>query len=93
VPVEGSEQRDEGLLVPYAKDKVKDSPDIDSDEISKETEAELYGYYGLSYSERRSDTSRSTDSSSRMTPPGPTTGRSRHPGLSVRWERAGVRTP
>jgi uncharacterized protein (TIGR02271 family) len=56
VPVQGAELRDDGLFVPYDKDKVKDSPDIDSDEISQATEAELSSYYGLHYSERRSDT-------------------------------------
>ena len=48
--------RDDGIFVPYSKDQVKGTPDIHSDEISQETEAELYSYYGLKYSERRSDT-------------------------------------
>jgi uncharacterized protein (TIGR02271 family) len=56
VPVQGAELRDDGIFVPYSKDQVKDTPDIDADEISQETEAELYTHYGLSYSERRSDT-------------------------------------
>jgi len=47
VPVEGARPQADGLYVSYAKDKVKDSPDIDSDEISPETEDELYAYYGL----------------------------------------------
>lgn len=56
VPVQGASLTADGYTVPYAKDKVKDSPDIDSEEISQETEAELYSYYGLQYSEARSDT-------------------------------------
>ncbi len=56
VPVEGASVQDDGLTVPYAKDQVKDSPDVDSDEISQELEQELYSYYGLGYSESRSDT-------------------------------------
>jgi uncharacterized protein (TIGR02271 family) len=56
VPVQGAELTADGYTVPYAKDQVKDSPDIDADEISQETEAELYAYYGLRYSEARSDT-------------------------------------
>lgn len=56
VPVEGANLTDDGYTVPYDKDQVKGSPDIDGDEISQETEAELYSYYGLSYSESRSDT-------------------------------------
>ena len=56
VPVEGASLSDDGYTVPYDKEQVKGSPDIDSDEISQETEAELYSYYGLSYSEQRSGT-------------------------------------
>ena len=56
VPVPAAEQREDGLRVPYSKEQVKDSPDIDSDEISQETEYELARYYGLDYSEDRSDT-------------------------------------
>ena len=56
VPVEGAAMGEEGVLVPYDKDQVKDTPDIDSEDVSQETEAELYAHYGLEYSERRSDT-------------------------------------
>jgi stress response protein YsnF len=55
VPVEGASQDEDGLAVRYSKSEVKDSPDIDSDEISQETEEALYSYYGLGYSERRSE--------------------------------------
>jgi uncharacterized protein (TIGR02271 family) len=56
VPVEGADYSQDGLTVRYSKEQVKNSPDIDSDEISQETEEELYSYYGLAYSERRSET-------------------------------------
>ena len=56
VPVQGADMRDDGFFLSFSKDQVKDSPDIDADEISQETEQELYSYYGLDYSERRSDT-------------------------------------
>ena len=56
VPVAGAEVRDEGLYVPYGKDRVKGTPDIDGDAVSQETESRLYAHYGLQYSERRSDT-------------------------------------
>jgi uncharacterized protein (TIGR02271 family) len=56
VPVQGANATDEGVTVRYAKETVKDAPDIDSDEIGQETEQELYAYYGLDYSERRSAT-------------------------------------
>lgn len=48
VPLHSAELRSDGLYVPYSKDHVKDSPDIDSDEISEQTEHDLYAYYDLS---------------------------------------------
>ena len=45
VPVEGARAEQDGVAVAYPKDQVKDAPDIDSDEISPETERELYAYY------------------------------------------------
>lgn len=56
VPVAGATASDGGVTVRYPKDQVKDAPDLDSDEISQETEEALYAYYGLDYSERRSET-------------------------------------
>src|ERR687895_782738 len=56
VPVKGAEFREDAIYVPYSKDQVKETPDIDSDDIGQETEAELYAHYGLDYSERRSGT-------------------------------------
>jgi uncharacterized protein (TIGR02271 family) len=56
VPVKGAAPHDDGLMVAYSKDHVKDSPDIDAEEISQQDEADLAGYYGLGYSERRSPT-------------------------------------
>ena len=47
VPVEGAQVTEDGLLVAYDKDQVKDSPDIDEDEISAECESELRSYYGV----------------------------------------------
>jgi len=45
VPVEGSVVTDDSIQVPFAKDYVKDSPDIDDDDLSPETETSLYNYY------------------------------------------------
>ncbi len=56
VPIEGAALGDDGITVPYAKEQVKDSPDVDGDEIGQDTEGELYAHYGLAYSERRSET-------------------------------------
>lgn len=47
VPVTGATTREDGVVVAYAKDVVKDSPDVDADEISPALEASLYRYYGL----------------------------------------------
>jgi uncharacterized protein (TIGR02271 family) len=56
VPLEGADLRGDALHVPYSKSHVKDSPDVDVDEISEDAERELYSYYGIQASERRSDT-------------------------------------
>ena len=56
VPVQGADFRSDGLYVPYSKEQAKAAPDVDSDEISQDTESALYSHYGLSYSERRSGT-------------------------------------
>jgi uncharacterized protein (TIGR02271 family) len=56
VPVKGAAVQDDGLMVAYPKDQVKDSPDIDEEEISQQSEAELASYYGLGYSKERSRT-------------------------------------
>ena len=47
VPVQSAQVQDDGIQVPFEKDHVKGAPDIDDDEISEETERELYAYYGL----------------------------------------------
>ncbi len=55
VPVASAEVREDGIYVPYSKDHVSGAPNIDGDEISQETEAELYSFYGIEYGENRSD--------------------------------------
>jgi uncharacterized protein (TIGR02271 family) len=56
VPVTGAEVAEDRVTVPYSKNQVKDTPGIDADDISQETEERLYAHYGLGYSERRSET-------------------------------------
>ena len=56
VPLAGAERREDGLAVPYSKDQVQASPDVDGEEISEELERRLYEHYGVPYSEARSDT-------------------------------------
>jgi uncharacterized protein (TIGR02271 family) len=53
-----AEARAEGdtVRVPYEKSQVKDSPNVDADgALSQDEESRLYRHYGLSYSERSSD--------------------------------------
>jgi uncharacterized protein (TIGR02271 family) len=47
VPLQAAELQGDALLVPYPKEQVKGSPDIDSDHIDGTTEQALYSYYGL----------------------------------------------
>jgi uncharacterized protein (TIGR02271 family) len=54
VPVQGASSDGEALTVPYAKEQVKDSPDIDGDEISESTQEQLYTYYALGAEARES---------------------------------------
>ena len=53
VPVEGAQVTDDGLMVAYSKDHVKDAPDVDEDEISSGREAELCAHYGLKSAQSR----------------------------------------
>ena len=55
VPLAGASTASDGVTVPYSKDMVKASPDVDGDEISEDLERQLYSYYGVSYSDARSD--------------------------------------
>src|SRR5918911_2899327 len=48
VPLEQAEQTDDGIRVPYDKDRVKNAPNIETDrELSEQEEDQLYSYYGL----------------------------------------------
>ena len=46
VPVQGASLYEDGISVPYDKDHVKDSPEIDDEQLYGEREHELYRYYG-----------------------------------------------
>lgn len=57
VPLASAAPREDAVSVPYDKGKVKDAPRVDTDEtLSQDEEARLYRYYGLGYSESRSET-------------------------------------
>ena len=48
VPLEQAELTDDGVRVPYDKDRVKGAPNIETDrELSEQEEDQLYSYYGL----------------------------------------------
>jgi uncharacterized protein (TIGR02271 family) len=49
VPVDGAQISEDGVTVPYDKDMVKDSPDIDSDPIDPGAEQSLHAYYGTTH--------------------------------------------
>ncbi len=56
VPLARATKEGDSLVVPYSKDHVSGAPKMDTDgELSQQEEAELYAYYGLDYSEGRSD--------------------------------------
>jgi uncharacterized protein (TIGR02271 family) len=62
VPLAQADLAGDQVRFPYAKEKVKDAPHIDTDgHLSPEEEAELYRYYGLSDSGTPSAPSPSTD--------------------------------
>ena len=57
VPIEGAEPRGEDVQVLFSKAQIKDAPRIDDSDgqLSQDEETRLYEHYGLTYSERRSD--------------------------------------
>jgi uncharacterized protein (TIGR02271 family) len=57
VPLAESTVTGEDITVPYDKDMVKDAPRLDdvNGHLSESEEADLYSYYGLNYSDARSD--------------------------------------
>ncbi|MDQ4091760.1 MAG: PRC and DUF2382 domain-containing protein [Actinomycetota bacterium] len=58
VPLAEAQPSGDYVAVPYTKDQVKDAPHADPDEglLSEREEARLYEYYGLPYSDIKSDT-------------------------------------
>ena len=58
VPIADGQYTERGLVVPFDKDRVKNAPtvDVEAGHLSQQEEAQLYSYYGMSYSESQSDT-------------------------------------
>lgn len=61
VPFESASVEADEIRVPYPKDQVKDSPDVDEDEISSDRARELYAHYGLPYGGSADPGSREAD--------------------------------
>jgi uncharacterized protein (TIGR02271 family) len=57
VPLQGAAPAGEDVRVQFSNAQIKDSPRIDDSDgqLSQDEEARLYEHYGMSYSERRSD--------------------------------------
>ena len=57
VPLRDASEQSGTLRVPFDKATVKDAPNLDPDgELSQREERDLYRYYGIEYSEARSET-------------------------------------
>ncbi len=56
VPLRDATSEGSDIRVSFDKDRIKSAPSMDADgELSQQEEAELYRYYGLEYSEYKSD--------------------------------------
>jgi uncharacterized protein (TIGR02271 family) len=56
VPLKEASAGSGGARVPYDKQQIKDAPTMDADgQLSQQEEQQLYQYYGLGYTESRSD--------------------------------------
>jgi len=62
VPLEQAELSEDGIRVPYDKERVKNAPNIETDrELSEQEEDQLYSYYGLSGTTAGMTTDTTTD--------------------------------
>ena len=64
VPAAEASVSGDGVRVPFTKDQIKDAPnvDVDSGHLDQSEERRLYEHYGLTYSERASDSGLPADS-------------------------------
>jgi uncharacterized protein (TIGR02271 family) len=93
VPLDDARIEGHDVVVPYAKDKVKDAPRVgDSDgHLEESQEAELYRYYGLQYGDAGADTGR-TDLSGQGTVGHDTSGPTTDTAMTRSEERLNVGT-
>ena len=57
VPLAQAQLSNGEVHVPYSKDQIRDAPNVDTEgaHLSQQEEAELYRYYGMDYTKRRSE--------------------------------------
>jgi uncharacterized protein (TIGR02271 family) len=57
VPAADADVNGDGVRVPFTKDQIKDAPNVDVDggHLDQSEEQRLYSHYGMTYSERSSD--------------------------------------
>jgi len=56
VPLRDASTHQDGIQVPFDKDQVRNAPGVEADDhLDQSEERALYEYYGVGYSERRSD--------------------------------------
>ena len=56
VPFADAIVREDGISVPYTESQIEGAPEMEGEEVSKETERALASHYGITYSEERSRT-------------------------------------
>ena len=96
VPLAEASVTGDGVTVPYSKNQIKDAPNVDPADghLSQDQEQELYSYYGLPYSDSRSDTGLPTGTGTETATTG-TTGRTdttRTPSDAVGYDTSGPTT-
>ena len=76
VPAADADVNGEGVRVPFTKDQIKDAPnvDVDSGHLDQSEEQRLYSHYGMTYSERSSDSGLPADGTGLATGTAATTG-------------------
>ena len=69
VPAADADVNGDGVRVPFTKDQIKDAPnvDVDSGHLDQSEERRLYDHYGMTYSERTSDSGVPADSAGTYT--------------------------
>jgi uncharacterized protein (TIGR02271 family) len=67
VPVEGATVEDDCVRVPFSKDLVKGSPDIDETRIDQDTENALLKHYGVGYPQEQSQSAQNPADSDTQT--------------------------